>query len=168
MDDWIEIFKTGPHTDNRGRTWEWTEADLDKMVSTYNPDYHEAPVVIGQPQHDDPAYAWVKKLKRVGQQLMAKFIQVDPDFAQMLKDGRFNKRGVSFYSDGSLRQVVYLGAPPPNTSGLKSVGFSDIDYCLDRQGVPIEIVLELSCNFAEGPGFDNGATWPFENLTSRV
>ncbi len=62
----FEIFKTGKHTSDKGITNEYTNEDLDKIVSNYNPEEHEAPIVIGHPKTNAPAYGWIEKLQRVG------------------------------------------------------------------------------------------------------
>jgi len=125
MKGWIEVFSTGKHTSNNGHTKQWTESDLDMMVDSYSSDKHEAPVVIGHPQSNHPAYGWVEGLKRTGKTLLAKFKQVEPQFAEMVEKGRFKKRSISVYPDGTLRHVGFLGAQPPAVKGLKDISFGD-------------------------------------------
>lgn len=122
---WIEIFKTGTHMDSQGRERTWTTADLDKMANSYDPARHEAPVVVGHPKSNDPAYGWVEKIKRAGTVLLAKLKQVEPAFSGMVRDGRFKKRSISVFPDGSLRHVGFLGAAPPAVAGLKDIAFAE-------------------------------------------
>jgi hypothetical protein len=129
MDNWIEIFKAGKHTDSKGRTRVWTKEDLDKAASSYNPAEHEAPAVIGHPKNNGPAFGWVEQLKRVGDSLMAKLRQVQPEFSEMVKSGLYKKRSASFYPDGSLRHIGFLGAQPPAIKGLKDIEFDDGEEC---------------------------------------
>ena len=129
LDGWIEVFRAGKHTDSSGRTKEFSRADLDKTVAQYKPDEHEAPVVIGHPQDNGPAYGWVEGVKRDGGMLLAKFKQVEPAFEEMLAAGRFKKRSISLYPDGSLRHVGFLGAQPPAIKGLKDFAFGQDDEC---------------------------------------
>lgn len=131
MKDWIEIFKTGEHTDSKGRKRTWTTADLDKMVSMYNPADHEAPAVIGHPKDNHPAYGWASELKRVGEKLMAKFKQVVPEFASMVESGMFKKRSIRVLPDGSLGHVGFLGAVSPAVKGLKDIEFAQDDKSFD-------------------------------------
>jgi len=135
MDGWVEVFKAGTNTDSQGRTRTWTKADLDKMVSSYNPADFEAPIVIGHPKGDNaPAYGWVDGLKRVGEVLLAKFKQVTPEFSKWVQDGHYKKRSVRIHQDGTLGHVAFLGAAPPAIAGLKDIQFSadieanDYDY----------------------------------------
>ncbi|MES8739309.1 hypothetical protein U6S59_12380, partial [Cutibacterium acnes] len=52
----IEIFRAGRHVDMSGREIEFTREDLAELASSYDPAVHEAPVVVGQPKTNAPAY----------------------------------------------------------------------------------------------------------------
>lgn len=123
MNDWIAIFKTGEHTDSSGRKRNWTTQDLDHAVKSYDARNNEVPLVIGHPETNKPAWGWVEGLKRVGEVLYAKPHQVVKEFAQMIEKGMFKKRSVSFYPDGTLRHVGFLGAQPPAVKGLEDIKF---------------------------------------------
>ena len=125
--DWIQIFKTGKHTDSQGVEREWTEKDLDTIVSQYKPAEHEAPVVIGHPTSNAPAYGWIEALKRDGTTLYAKVKQLVPEFVNAVKAGMYKKRSISLYPDLSLKHVGFLGAAPPAIKGLADVKFSADD-----------------------------------------
>lgn len=120
----VEVFRTGDHTDSAGRQHTFTEADLDK-VAAYNPAKHEAPVVVGHPRDNAPAYGWVERVYREGDSLKADFKDIAPEFADLVKAGRFKKRSISLYPDGTLRHVGFLGAVPPALKGLKDVQFAE-------------------------------------------
>jgi hypothetical protein len=127
-DIWKEVFKAGLHTDAGGNEKDWTIEDLDTIAAKYNnqlPDEkHEAPVVIGHPVNNSPAYAWVDELKRDGERLLAKFNQLDPEFEQLIRDGKYKKVSIALYPDMMLRHVGYLGAVPPAVKGLKDTNFN--------------------------------------------
>lgn len=125
MTDWIPVFRTGTHTDSSGNEKTWTESDLDHIITNYHPGEHEAPAVIGHPEHDSPAWGWVEGLKRDGQMLFAKFKDLAPEFVDMLRKGLFRKRSISLYPDMTLRHVGFLGAMPPAVKGLPNVAFQD-------------------------------------------
>jgi hypothetical protein len=128
FEDWVEIFAGGKQTDSYGREWDGDKL-VDQAVSTFNADDFEPPAVIGHPQENAPAYAWVEGVRqrmRDGKKVLeAKFKQVVPEFAQMVEKGLFKKRSASFYPDGRLRHVGYLGAAPPAVKGLKDIAFDD-------------------------------------------
>ena len=126
FDDWIPVFQGGSQTDSAGRIHDGT-ALIDKAVSTFNAARHEPPVVIGHPKENGPAFGWVEGLKKQGDTLLAKFKQVEPAFADMVKQGLFKKRSAAFYPDGSLRHVGFLGAMPPAVKGLPDVAFTEED-----------------------------------------
>lgn len=123
----IEIFKTGTHTDSAGNTRAWTEKDLDAIASKYDPANHEAPVVIGHPKDNAPAYGWVERLERKGSVLYAKLKDLVPEFVEAVKRGLYKKRSISLYPDLTLRHVGFLGAMPPAVKGLADVQFSEAE-----------------------------------------
>lgn len=129
MQEWFEVFKAGNHTDAHGQQREWSEQDLDLIVSKYNEQTdHEAPLVVGHPKTNNPAYGWVEKLKREGKTLLAKAKQVDDGFKNLVDTGRFKKVSIALYPDILLRHIGFLGAQPPSVKGLKAPEFSDQEY----------------------------------------
>ncbi len=128
--NWIEIFKTGTHTDSSGKSHNITNADLNKIVDTYDPKKHEAPVVIGHPKDNAPAYAWVEKLKVAGEKLLCLEKDAQPEFNDMRNRKMFKKRSVSLYPDGTLRHVGWLGATPPAIKGLQDTSFGEEADCI--------------------------------------
>lgn len=132
--DPIEIFRTGRHTAMGGETLSFGEAELAAMVAAYDPALHEAPIVVGHPAHDAPAYGWIGGLSVAGDRLQAAPRQVDTAFAEMVRAGRFKRVSASFYTPDApanpkpgayyLRHVGFLGAQPPAVKGLKPVAFA--------------------------------------------
>lgn len=137
----IEIFKAGKRYDANGVLKDITVADLEKTVAAYNPEYHEAPLVIGHPKSNNPAWGWVKGLSLEGDVLKADVDEVDAEFAEMVKDGKFKKVSAVFYLPDSpnnphkgvlsLRHVGFLGAMPPAVKGLKQVEFAEDDLFVE-------------------------------------
>lgn len=131
----IHIFKAGTHTDMHGTKLPFTQSDLAACVKAYDPSVHEAPLVIGHPKTEDPAWGWVKSLSLNGVDLLAEPEQLDPQFAELVGNGRFKKVSASFYLPDSpnnpkpgtlyLRHVGFLGAQPPSIKGLKQVSFGE-------------------------------------------
>ncbi len=124
---WIAVFRTGKHMDSKGTEKTWTEGDLDSIVSKYNPKEHEAPIVIGHPKDNAPAYGWVEGLKRVGDTLWADIKPAVAEFMGWVQKGLFKKRSISLYPDLGLRHIGFLGAQPPAVKGLPDYAFSDGD-----------------------------------------
>jgi hypothetical protein len=121
----FEIFRTGKHTSDKGITNEYTNEDLDKIVNNYNPQEHEAPIVIGHPKTNAPAYGWIEKLQRIGDKLFAFPKQLNKEFEELVKSGAFKKRSISITPDFKLNHVGFLGAAAPAVKGLKDVEFSE-------------------------------------------
>ncbi|MDD2317957.1 MAG: hypothetical protein PHD57_11515 [Desulfobacterales bacterium] len=148
FDDWIEIFRGGEQKDSSGDVYDGDKL-IDTAVATFNPAVHEPPVVIGHPETDAPAYGWVEALKKGFKDgvatLYAKFKNVCPDFAEILKKGFYKKRSAAFYSNGSLRHVGFLGAMPPAVKGL-----TDVEFGQNRGGNAVfEFPLEMETVFSE-------------------
>lgn len=130
-----EIFRAGTRTDANGNTITITEADLAAAAQAYDPKVHEAPIVVGHPKADAPAYGWVKSLGVQNGVLTADFAQIDEGFADLVKAGRYKKVSASFYPPTSpnnpkpgvwtLRHVGFLGAQPPAVKGLSAISFAD-------------------------------------------
>lgn len=144
----IHLFTAGTRPDMSGEMIRFSESDLAASAQAYNPAIHEAPLVVGHPKHDDPAYGWVQALAFGDDGLTAVPHQVDPAFAEMYATGRFKKVSASFYRPYSpnnpvpgvwyLRHVGFLGAQPPAVKGLRPAEFADGDDCVTVEfGEPI-------------------------------
>jgi len=123
----FEIFKTGTHTNSNGVTKNFTTEDLDQIVNSYNPEEREAPLVIGHPKDNDPAFGWVEKLFRKGESLFAKTKDEDPAFVKAVKERKFPKRSISLTPDLRLNHIGFLGAVLPAVDGLSPVKFNADD-----------------------------------------
>lgn len=55
----FEIFKTGSHTSDKGIQKEYSLDYLNFIAQSYNPTEDEAPIVIGHPLDNSPAYGRV-------------------------------------------------------------------------------------------------------------
>lgn len=134
----LEIFRGGRQTASDGQALEFGEDQIRATVAAYDPTLHEAPIVVGHPRDNHPAYGWVSGLT-CGEdgRLQADVAQIEPQFAEMVQAGRFKKRSASFYRPDSpsnpvpgvyyLRHVGFLGAQPPAVKGLTDPEFHDSD-----------------------------------------
>ena len=127
LDGWMDIFRAGEHTDSAGDKRTWSQTELDSMVSALvraDP----APVVVGHPETDAPAYAWVAGIRRMGDRLQAKLRDIDPAFREAVEAGRYSARSVALEGDGEagyrLRHLGFLGGRAPAVSGLSPTQFS--------------------------------------------
>lgn len=133
----IRIFRAGTFQDIHGTTHSFASSDLDDIVASYSADRDPAPLVIGHPQHDNPAYGWVGKLSREGDTLVAEPSDVVPEFAEAVRAKRYRKVSASLYPPAhpgnptpghwNLKHVGFLGASAPAVKGLGTVSFSEAD-----------------------------------------
>lgn len=144
----IEIFKAGTHTSSSGQSLTFTPDDLRRTAEYYNKYVHEAPLVVGHPKENGPAYGWVKELKFDGNRLTAIPSDVDSEFSDLVKSRRYSKVSASFYTPDSpqnpvpgvysLRHVGFLGAMAPAIKGLKPVQFDSGDEGLVEFSIDVE------------------------------
>lgn len=137
----VEIFRAGRRTADNGATYDFSDAAIDEIAASYDPALREAPLVVGHPAANLPAYGWVARANSKpgadGRVLTMDSRAVQPAFAEMVRDQRFPKRSASFYAPGHpnnptpgkwyLRHVGFLGAQPPAVAGLKDIQFSEGD-----------------------------------------
>lgn len=124
LGDWVQIFKTGRHTDRKGHKKTYTTKDLDNIVSKYKPEVLAAPAVVGHPKTNSPAFGWVDAVKREGDFLLAKFKQVMPEFESAVLEGRYPNRSVALDDIHGLRHVGFLGGQAPAIKGLENIAYS--------------------------------------------
>jgi hypothetical protein len=146
----IHIFRAGQQTAMSGATIDFTEADVAATAAAYDPARHEAPIVVGHPATDHPAYGWVLRLSAQGADLFAEPHEVNPAFAEQVKAKAYKKVSASFYAPAhpnnptpgvyALRHVGFLGAQPPAVKGLKPVEFAADADC-----------VEIELDFSEQP-----------------
>ncbi|MBA4792294.1 MAG: peptidase [Phenylobacterium sp.] len=127
----IQAFKPGKHRAVDGKVYEFSEAQVAEIAASYDPALSAAPIVLGHPKMDDPAWGWVKGL-RVDEAgaLVPEYEKVDPAFAEGVEAGRYRYTSAAFYApDDSrnpkpgtwyLRHIGYLGATPPSVKGLRA------------------------------------------------
>lgn len=128
--DWTEIFRAGDYGD-KGK---YTEADLDAMVANFNSS-DQAPIVLGHPQTDSPAWGWIAELKRSGSILLGKIGELHKDFAEAVAEGKFRNRSVRIAKTAAGPKILhlgFLGAVLPQVEGLKQTAqFTGISHCVD-------------------------------------
>lgn len=149
----IRIFRTGTFTSVEGTVVSFTAEDLAAIASSYDPAVDPAPLVIGHPKLDDPAFGWAGALSVEGDVLVATPDRVEPAFAEMVNAGRFGRISAQFYppdnannpKPGSwyLKHIGFLGAAAPAVKGLGVVSLSDgdagplitIDQVINQHGI---------------------------------
>jgi hypothetical protein len=138
----IEIMRPGRFQAMGGAEYGFTEDNLRLAAVAYDAAKAPAPVVIGHPATNAPAYGWVKGMDFADGTLGAYVAEMEPSFAETVKAGRYKKVSASFFGPNHsanprpgvyyLRHVGFLGAAAPAVPGLKPVSFAaDAADCLD-------------------------------------
>lgn len=151
----IQCFKPGRHVAMSGAALAFAASDLAACAAAYNPALHEAPLVVGHPQLDGPAYGWVRSVAFAGGALEAEPHQVNPEFAELVNAGSYKKVSAAFWAPDApgnpvpgvyyLRHVGFLGAAAPAVKGLRTPEFAGGDA-----GV---------VEFSEWDDVDNASLW---------
>ncbi|MFN3319944.1 MAG: peptidase [Allorhizobium sp.] len=157
----FEIFRSGTHVDSRGRSFTFSDDDLSAIAAKYDPALSHAPIVVGHPKEDAPAYGWVKSIAFRDGKLVVEAEDIEPQFADLVKAGRFRQRSASFFPPDHpnnpkpgqyyLRHVGFLGAAAPAVKGLKAVEFSAGDDLIEFSDVTMA-----------------RAAWGFEMLSKAI
>lgn len=129
-DQWMEVFREGDY----GEKGSYSRADLQAVADGYDPKEHEAPIVIGHPTINAPAFGWIERVRLVDDPqgkaiLEIKARDVQPEFEEMVQRGLFKKRSIAFYQNPlRLRHVGFLGAAAPEVKGLKDLNFDSTTF----------------------------------------
>ena len=125
----IQCFRAGRHVALSGAALTFAASDLEATARAYDPAKHEAPIVVGHPALDAPAYGWVRSLHQVGDALEALPRKVDPVFAEAVRRGAYGKVSAAFFTPDApgnpspgvyyLRHVGFLGAASPAVKGMR-------------------------------------------------
>ncbi|MCX6153748.1 MAG: hypothetical protein NT007_06290 [Candidatus Kapabacteria bacterium] len=123
---WIEVFKTGVHTDKHGYTENFDASKLNLIAEKYNSkisgsDNMLAPLVKGHPTDSDPAYGWVERLAVRGKKLYAKIKDLSVDLWGDIQKGAYKQVSISLYPDSMLRHIGVLGAVRPAVKELNDL-----------------------------------------------
>lgn len=131
----IRLARSGTFTSNEGVAVSFTEAMFAEIAAAYDRAADPAPLVIGHPKLDDPAYGWVDSLAVENGELVARPADVEPAFAEAVREKRYAKVSARFYPPEHaanpkpgvwyLKHIGFLGAHAPGIKGLGTVQFAD-------------------------------------------
>ena len=123
LDGWIDVCRAGTWRDMAGREVALDEARFDRIVEAHAA-ADPAPVVVGHPETDAPAFAWIDGLRRSGDRLQAKLRDIAPAFREAVEAGRYAGRSIALQGD-TLRHLGFLGGRAPAVPGLAPTQFAD-------------------------------------------
>lgn len=137
----LHCFYAGTHTATDGKQYTFSEADVADLVASYDPQVARAPMVVGHPKIEDPAYGWAASFSLNGTNVFATPEAVEPQFAQMVNDQRFPNISLSVYLPDSPgnpkpghfypRHIGFLGAAPPSLKGMQRAQFAENDGAIE-------------------------------------
>lgn len=152
----IETFRPGKHTSSQGVELVFTAEQLQDLAAAYDPVGAPAPIVLGHPTMDAPAYGWAASFsydaerERLDADLGD---NLDPQFTAAVEAGKFRKVSLALFPPSHSanpkpghwypRHIGFLGAAAPAVTGLKPVTFTDgqpfhFDAGSDRDLVEVE------------------------------
>lgn len=136
---WIEIARTGIFNDSAGRPQTFTDSDLARIASSYNPQKRDCPLVIGHVKADSaPAYGWMSAIKAEKGKLLAQFALVPDEVRELVAKGHYRHVSMSLMPDRkTLRHVALLGAAQPAIDSLKAVELNGAD-----NGITVDFAIQ--------------------------
>lgn len=133
----IRIARPGTFTSNEGVAVSFSEELLAASAAAYDRATDPAPLVIGHPRLDHPAYGWVESLRVEDGELVATPSDIEPAFAEAVRQRRYAKVSARFYPPEHpanpkpgvwyLKHIGFLGAHAPGIKSLGTVQFSEGD-----------------------------------------
>lgn len=132
----IEVFRPGTFTPMEGEAVTYSAADLKALADAYNPETAPAPIVIGHPTTDAPAYGWATGFAWDATEgvLTADLGEIDPAFAEAVNAGRYKKISLCLFAPTSPanptpgawypKHIGFLGGAAPAVSGLRNAAFA--------------------------------------------
>ncbi len=115
-----------------------TTEDISAIAASYRPEVYQAPVVIGHPETDDPAWGWVVAASADGDGL---WLDVDllPEMAEWVASGRYRAVSVSLWTPNAP------GNPAPGSYSLKHLGFLGAAAPAVKGLTPVRVHAEQDC-----------------------
>jgi len=158
----IKLMRPGSFTSVEGTKVDFNEALLQGAANAYDAVSDPAPIVVGHPQLDAPAFGWIKDVVYQDGHLcvLPDPAKLDATFAEAVRAGRYSKVSGRFYLPDDpnnpkpgrlyLKHVGFLGAAAPAVKGLGTVAFSEER---DAAAVTIEQPTETEMTGTEEVAF---------------
>jgi hypothetical protein len=138
----VQVLRAGTVNDMNGTEINITPELMNELADSYSPAIHAAPVVIGHPRDNAPAFGHIAAVAINGDGLDAALDNLDPAFIEAHQAKRYPQRSLSFWPAGHpdnplpdksrpyIRHLGFLGAMPPAIKGLRGA-----DLGSPRQGI---------------------------------
>jgi hypothetical protein len=133
----LHLARAGQFVDMHGSQVDLTPDLLSALAASYDPAIYQAPLVIGHPQTNSPAFGHLARLEATPDGLFGEPINVDPAFKAAVTSGRYPQRSMSYWpadhpssptpGQPYLRHLGVLGATPPAIPGLRGADLAGDD-----------------------------------------
>lgn len=132
----VEVFRAGTFTTNAGRKITFTADQVAAIARNYDAATAPAPVVIGHPGDDAPAFGWATAFEftAADTKLHAELDQLAPEFVAAVQAGQYKRISIALFDpDHSAnpkpgeyypRHIGFLGGAAPAVPGLRPVHFA--------------------------------------------
>ena len=126
----FECFKAGNHINMAGQPMIWTGRDLDAVCLNYQCRADRAPLVLGHPASNGPAFGEVAELFTKRGRLYA-VAKVGQHLLSLVRAGSYKHVSASFERAAglvgwNLRHIGFLGAMPPAVKGMAPLAFAEM------------------------------------------
>lgn len=132
----VEVFRAGTFRAMSGQDFSFSAEDVAAIAENYDAEKAPAPVVVGHPKSDDPAFGWAESFEVNAEgTLVASLGRLAPEFVSAVEQGRYRKISMKFFPPDAPgnpvpgtyypRHVGFLGGAAPAVPGLKPVEFAD-------------------------------------------
>lgn len=151
MSKWIEIFRAGKHIDSNGIEHTYTESDIERTAALYKERKVDAPLTLGHPKGNGPAYGWIADLKAESGKLLMKAKDVADDLVGWTRKRMFKYVSPSLYPDGRIRHLAFLGDTPPAIKDLPEVpvaAFAEGEEFFAFNEAPIEFEEDAGARYS--------------------
>lgn len=139
----LEVFRAGRHIDSCGVEREFTRKDIQEIAASYNPNLHEAPILVN---HDEskPNKGLIKGLLAISDRLWAIPHKVEEAYKNAVNSGRLPKLSSAFYAKDDPRNPTpgkfyyrhLASVQIPAVKGMESPAFAEGTPAFD--GIAIE------------------------------
>lgn len=143
----LELFRVTDKTARNGKRYKIGAEELRQSAAAYDPKLKAAPLVIGHPKDDSPAFGWLKRVDAVADLLTGEPTSVAAAFAEAVNAKAFPKISMAFYPPDAANN------PKPGVFYPRHVGFfggqqTIVDGLLDAV-IPPEAVAQSAPAFAD-------------------
>jgi hypothetical protein len=155
---WFQVLSPGVYPLSKDRQINFNSEDLGRMASAFNGlnPRRPAPVVIGHPENDAPAYGTVYFLKMEDNELLGVSDDLSESYRQQMRAGNFQRYGAQFFAPDNpdnpapgswlLKHIGVKGVVPPIVRGYLT---SDAEFAESLSGPGRKIFPEMRFG---GPG----------------